>query len=58
MILMIYLMMKKQKNENKIIIYNPLIDYMFDNNYTEFINAVSDNTLTEFEKDLNFKTIF
>jgi len=31
---------------------------MFDNNYTEFINAVSDNTLTEFEKDLNFKNIF
>ena len=59
MIPMIYLMMNKQKKiENKTNIYNPLVDYMFDNNYTAFIDAVSDNTLTEFETALNFKNIF
>ena len=44
--------------KNKTNIYNPLVDYMFDNNYTAFIDAVSDNTLTEFETALNLKKIF
>ena len=44
--------------KNKTNIYNPLVDYMFDNNYFAFKDAVSDNTLTEFETALNFKNIF
>ena len=48
----------KKQIESKSYIYNPLIDYMFDNNYTTFIDAVSYNTLTEFATALNFKNIF
>ena len=49
---------KKEKVEKHINIYDPLIDYMFDNNYNNFIDAVADNTLTTFEKTENIKNIF
>ena len=49
---------KKEKVEKHTNIYNPLIDYMFDNNYNNFIDAVADNTLTTFEKTENIKNIF
>ena len=48
----------KQQTKNIKNIYNPLINYMFDNNYTEFIDAVVDNSETELKIQCGLKNIF
>ena len=48
----------KQQTQYTKNIYNPLVNYMFDNNYIEFIEAVADNAETELKTILGFKNIF